>query len=204
MILVHCSRERLDPNWVETGTASDMIEVIETVESGRAKVSFEATCDFLHLKHVDNQPPLKWMKNRQCADAGIVLDQGESLHLHVVELKSSLKSKDWDGVKSQFSGMIANVIALLATIGAPKPSEVTCHVSYTRDKIKPPVFADAGDTADTIALKMQLGSKDPLIDLSDWHSCRLNIFGYTNVKLCKILRDSNTGEAAGSFEVAAA
>lgn len=204
MILAHCDRGRLDPNWVVFGTAHAIIEVIETVESGKAKVSFTASRDFLHLKHVDNKPPLKWMRNRQCADAGIVLDYGESLHLHVVELKSTLRSKDWDGVRSQFSGMIANVIALLAAIGAPKPSGVTCHVSYTRNQIRPPVDSDPADTADTIALKMQVGSKEPLIDLSDWHLCRLDVFGYTNVELRKIPRDIDTGEGKGSLDLAAA
>lgn len=202
MILVHCERERLDPNWVKFGTAPEIIEVIETVESGKATVYFTAPSDFLHLKHVENQPPLKWMKNRQCADAGIVLDYGESLHLHVVELKSTLRSKDWDGIRSQFSGMIANVIALLATVGAPKPSGVTCHVSYTLNKIRPPVDSDPADTADTIALKMQVGSKDPLIDLSDWHSSRLDVFGYTDVELCKIPRNIDTGEGTGSLQSA--
>ncbi|MFA7751960.1 hypothetical protein, partial [Klebsiella pneumoniae] len=120
MILSSCNTEILDPNWV-TLRENGEIEIIETASSGAGRVTFTSALPFIHLRHLDDQPPLKWTKNRRCADAAIIVEDGEDLCLHIVELKSKLTTKGWLIVKEQISGMIANATAMLAVINGPRP-----------------------------------------------------------------------------------
>lgn len=191
-MLDQCKNERLNPSWA-TIVSSGEVEVVETTPSGAAKVVFPVPAPLLYLKHLDNQPPLKWAANRRCADGAIAVEAEGQLHLHVVELKSKLSRKDWFGVKQQFEGMIANAIAALAVIGAPRPIEVVCHISYLEETVT------STSTPDIILLKIPLGGTSLIGDVKDWESERVNLFGYLDIPVRKIVRDRITGTGQGDL-----
>lgn len=187
-----CKIELLDPSWVTSGE-SGSVEVIEKVASGAARVTFSSPGPFIHLKHLDDQPPLKWAKNRRCADAAILTQNEDDLCLHVVELKSKLTTKSWLIVKQQLSGMIANAIAMLAVSGGPKPKRIVCHVSFTEDMI------GSSSTPDLVLLKVATGNFNPIGLTEDWTSGVLELFGHQDIPLRKIPRDLATGEGIGDL-----
>lgn len=191
-MLEHCKSERLNPDWA-TIVSSGNIEVVETVVSGAARVVFTVESPSLHLKHLDNKPPLKWAANRRCADGAIAVEFGDELHLHVIELKSKLTRKEWLGVKQQLEGMIANAIAALAVIGAPRPIDVVCHVSFLDETVT------SISTPDLILLKLPVGGSTILGDVEDWKSGRTELFGYTDIQIRKIPRDRVTGTGHGDL-----
>lgn len=191
-MILACKRERLDPMWLELSQGGE-ISVIEQTTGGEAKVTFSCETAALHLKHLDNQPPIAWVRNRKCADAAILVEEGGGIRLHVVELKSKLTRKEWLSAKLQFEGMIANVIAALAIMEGPKPTSVVCHISYTSAVLGP------GEVADPILLKMKVGGGAVVGDLSDWEEEKLSLFGFSGVPLRKIPRDPATGQASSTL-----
>lgn len=195
MTLSSCNVDLLDPNWV-TSQESGPVEVIERALGGAARVVFPFAHRFLHLKHLDDQPPLKWSKNRRCADAAIIIEEGPELCLHVVELKSKLTTKTWLTVKQQLSGMIANATAMLAVTGGPQPKKIICHVSFTEDAV------GTAATADPILLKLMVGAATPIGKTDDWASAKLELFGFRDIPLRKIPRDPATGDGEGDLSCA--
>jgi hypothetical protein len=190
--LANCKVERLNPDWALL-LAGGPMDVVETAEGGVAKVTFTSAGNCLYLKHLDDQPPLKWTRNRRCADAAIIVQESDGLCLHVVELKSKLTTKEWLKAQTQLEGMIANAIALLAVVDGPRPTHVVCHVSYITESI------GSTATADPILLKIKIGGSHQIGDTTGWHEGQLKLFGYEDIQLRKIVRDEGTGVGVGDL-----
>lgn len=178
-----------DNSWI-LATSQD-IAVEELNASGAAEVTFPNDSLAIYIKHLDNQPPLKWTKNRRCADAAIVVQEGDDLKLHVVELKSKLTRTEWLKAKEQCAGMVANTIAVLAVGGLGRPSAVVYHVSFTEDVV------NDNNKTNTVLMKVPLGGKSIIGDVSDWKNSHTAILGYSSVEIRKILRDAATGKGLG-------
>ncbi|MFM7853374.1 MAG: hypothetical protein ACKO96_16000, partial [Flammeovirgaceae bacterium] len=109
---------------------------------------------FVVLRHLDDQPPLKWVKNKECADAALFVRRGGSNCLHVIELKSKITLAEWKKAKLQFEGMIFNAKSLLSVVDGESIDEFFCHISFSKDAI------NISETDDPVLLKTALGGDE--------------------------------------------
>lgn len=162
---------------------NEAIEIVEANESGAGKAIFTTNKEALHIKHVRNAPPIKWMKNQKCADGAIVIVDPDVV-LHVVELKKTIGNGKWDDIRSQIEGMIFNAIAILAVIGIDRPNEIICHIAYETDRMP------AAGSANSISLKFPVGGAKPIGGALDWANSRITLDNFGGITLRKIHRNN--------------
>lgn len=146
---------------------------------------------YILFNHLDDQPPLKWARNKKCADAALIVESEGGVDIHIVELKSKLTVGEWSKARLQFEGMIFNARALVSVIEVQNVKSITCHISYVRDAINP------SETDDPVLLKLPLGELGGLGGAGDWFSGRVRIDGLPEMNLFKWQRDVTTNEANG-------
>lgn len=108
--------------------------ISERNESGRASLEcvFEGPALRFKLDGGDNFPGLS---TRKCADAVLVLDPwGTAPHIHIIELKRTVKPREWEEIKQQFYGALLRTAAL-ASLCAMELSSVSCYVAYREEKM---------------------------------------------------------------------
>lgn len=191
MTFAECRTNVLAEEWCRL-VSPGALRVFEDAVGGEAEVEFEVRAEALHLRQIDDRPPLKWMQNRKCADDAIIIKSDEGVAVHIIELKSKLTRKEWIKARSQFEGMLANSMALLAVIGAPSPNRVVVHISYQSENVS------SNQIADTVFLKLQVGSTSAIGQVDDWLAEKLELFGYT-AELRKIPRDCVTRRGVGDL-----
>lgn len=177
--------DRLEKDWYVRKSNGD-IDVTEKFEGGTdAIVSFAVEEDTFAFFHRDNRVPLRWCRNRSCADAAIVVSHDDGPILHVVELKSKVTNKEWLKAKKQFEGMALNYMALAGVVEGGVPSKAVFHISYESE-----IVADS-ETSDPILLKMSVGSGEVLGEIDDWVSEKVDVLHWQNAELRKIQRGAD-------------
>lgn len=167
------------------------IEIEEKKPDAKGIISFAVKKPCLAIRNPGDKPPLAWAANGKCADGAIVIETDEGPSAHIVELKSGIGPGTWKSVKSQFEGMLLNVIAVAAAGEVPKPSAVICHNAYKKDQ-----FGSQG-AVDPILIKATTGGTSSIGITSDWHEGTVELPGYGQVELRKIQRSLSDGSGTG-------
>lgn len=157
----------------------------EASGSGKGTITFQVSSAFLAFQAVDDRPPTRWIKEKKCADGAFILFGDDETHLHIVEMKSGLRLKDWQHVRLQFKGMLLNAYAIKGLIDLDGYSKVTCYIAYSRDLLSP------ATPTTPVLRKFQLGTNKPLADIGDWLSGTIQLEKNITADIIKIKRDAN-------------
>ncbi len=124
--------ELLNASYVSFKEGTFFIE--EMVDSGKGRSFFHSTAPVLLMKS-NHQGPLIWaLDNKKCAEGGFIVFNDDGLTLHLLEMKSQLRRRDWSRVKEQLMGMYLASIAIMHILQLERPISVTAYVAYTEDK----------------------------------------------------------------------
>jgi len=106
-----CLEERI--NWIsaEYRQYDNTVSVEEKVEEGKAKVVFTAETKLLSIS-VSHRNRLNYLRQQKVADGTICKFSDNSIELHIVECKKTIKPASWFKAKEQFEGALLNSIAL--------------------------------------------------------------------------------------------
>ena len=98
----------------------------------------------------------------KCIDHFIIVYKNEQWQLHMFEMKTTVGSKTWEGIKQKFRSSYLNICALCTFLGI-NIDETFAYTTY--DKVK---FDDIKSTADLSTMKVPLGSKPPKKAIEEW------------------------------------
>lgn len=165
------------------------VQISEKKEEGQGTVTFEIPGKALLIKAKD-QAPLIWaLKNGKCAEGAFLTYEENQYHLHIVELKRTVRLSNWKNIINQFEGMFLSSIALLRLIDILSVDKITCYIAYNNDKF----YTDK--SPQPALLKTHVGMKNPLSGLNEWEKCHVELPLAFNASIKKIERDQNTGNA---------
>lgn len=157
----------------------------ETVDLGKGRSFFNSTVPVLLMKS-NHQGPLIWaLGNKKCAEGGFIVFNDNGLTLHLLEMKSQLRRRDWSRVKEQLMGMYLASIAVMHILQLDRPISVIVYVAYTEDKIQ------QRDERSYINNKMINPEQD--IELQEWSQGKLHLPHGVIAEIRKGVRDS-TGD----------
>ncbi|WP_455962729.1 hypothetical protein [Methylorubrum aminovorans] len=172
-------------DYIELKT-EETVEIVEANEKGAGRAVFEIKGNALLIRHFRDKPPLKWSKNQKCADGAILIEDGITNSLHVVELKKTVSEKKWPDIREQYEGMIHNVLAILAVLDIKRPKTITCHIAFETDKM--PILS----STNPVLLKFPVGEARPIGGALDWANSRITLSSFGGVKLQKIQRGAGS------------
>lgn len=109
--------------------------VEELDAQGKGRIEFTGSGTALGLRPVRDNMPLLWFHENECADGAFIMDDDEGIHIHLVELKSTVNAGKWSKARRQFEGMYANAIAVLGFFDVAVPHRITCHLALKKQNI---------------------------------------------------------------------
>ncbi len=188
--MIDSCREHLchfNGNYIHEVAGSFFIEEKDVGGIGKAFFESEEPC-ILFKTH--NNPPLVWaLRNAKCADGAFLSSSGGHFHLHIVELKSSLKPSTWEHVLKQFNGMYLSAIAACRLLEVTTIASVTCYIAYKNDRM------DQMETANPVLIKSLVGKKNPFNSQVEWTNGSVLLPFGTSALLKKAVRDPVTNDA---------
>lgn len=159
----------LDKQYVYEINPNTQFSVVECKAGGEGKCFFISTNPVLFIKAKDQAPVVWSLKNKKCAEAAfLVKDERGNIHLHIVEMKSSLNLGEFNKVLEQLKGMFLSAIAVLGILKLPEPETVTTYLAFKKDKIS------EIDSAQPILLKLQVGGAR-MPGMNEWITGRINL-----------------------------
>ena len=166
---------------------SACIEIEERSPEGRAAVKFQAKTPLLSVRTTEGNA-LSYLKQRKVADGTICQWKEGQFYLHIIELKRTVREKNWLQTKEQFEGALQNAHALCGVIGETAIAQVTLYTGYRHDKVPQSV-----ESANPILNKARVGQRGGGA-LADWHTEHLMMMG-CRVRHIKVqLDDCGDGE----------
>ena len=94
---------------------SDEIFHLTEKGEGQADVEVSLSNPCILFRDLENRK-LKYFKNNKCADYVLFEYQGQNWIVHIFELKKTVKTKEWEHIKQQFSGALQNALALAGVL----------------------------------------------------------------------------------------
>lgn len=83
---------------------------------GVANLQVSLTSPCILFKKLDKNK-LPYLKIKTCADYVLFENRNDEWFVHIFELKTSVKAKEWIHIKKQFSGALQNAYALAGVLG---------------------------------------------------------------------------------------
>lgn len=155
----------LDSNHVQHG---NRVRVVEANEEGEAEVTISSANPLLVVNTSDKNA-LRYLTQRKVAD-GTVCEflSNDTVILHLLECKRTVKEKSWQQVKEQFHGALLNAFAVCGVLNVKQIAEVRLYTAYRDDKLDPV------NTANPSLLKAPVGGKQPAPAI-EWQQGRVRI-----------------------------
>jgi hypothetical protein len=111
-----------------------------------------------------SQSPLIWaLAQRKCADGALIAFHDNETHLHIVELKATVKLGNWADILHQFEGMFLTSLAVAHLLNIHRPTHVTCYIAMIKNLITHP-----SRTASPTLLKFPVGGRETFGRLETW------------------------------------
>lgn len=126
--------EHLNPDHIRIGNGSS-VEIIETETSGAGLVKFTVNGDYIFVKGRAGDHQIIWLKSKCCADGGVITFDEGRICMHIIELKSTVRKKEWEKAQKQFAGMLLNLLAILGCAGTTENIDVKCYLVYKKDAL---------------------------------------------------------------------
>jgi hypothetical protein len=139
--------------YVSEITGSIVVTEVDPQGVGTAVFTTDKHCILIKPKH--NIVPIWSLSRRNCADGAFFLfdsDKNE-VRLHIVELKSIVRFKDWIKALGQIEGMFLVALAVGRLLHMHEVPRVTCYLVLKEDRIR----GSELETPSPILLKGQVG-----------------------------------------------
>lgn len=157
----------LDPMHYDRGSC---VEVEETTREGKALVRFTAQDELLSVRTTEKNA-LRYLTLQQVADGTVCQWKEGGLCLHIIELKRTVRGKNWQRIKAQFEGAVQNAQALCGVLGESRISQVTLYTGYLNDHVE---YAQSANPVLNKGLVGQRGGSS----LADWRAENLELMGH--------------------------
>lgn len=128
-------------------------EVLHLTEkgAGQADVEVGLSNPCILFKDLEKRK-LKYFKNDMCADYVLFEYKGQYWTIHIFELKRTVKTKEWEHIKRQFSGALQNALALAGVLDFNVDlKQVHLYTAYRNDLIN--------NEADPVAIRCEMHEK---------------------------------------------
>lgn len=167
-------KERL--KLLETGSGDKPVEISDKefhlIERGQGEadltVSLSTQC--ILFKGLEKKK-LQYFVNKKCADYVIFENKGGQWFVHILELKRSVGSDEWNTIKLQFAGALQNVYALAGVLGIHvEPENVKVYTVYRNDKIN--------HTANPVKLRCGMNAREhntESMEQAEWNAKQVEI-----------------------------
>ncbi|ETD72646.1 hypothetical protein V757_03070 [Pelistega indica] len=156
----------------------------ETKDQGKGKCTFFSKEPVLSIK-AQNKAPLIWsLKNRHCAEGAFLTFQAHGNLLHLIEMKSTLRTRAWNTAKKQFEGMHLSALAIIKLLQLNDPIQIRAYIVYSRDEMRAP------DVSSYVINKPLVGEVNKF-DGHDWTHSEIELNYNQEAQLIKIQRDHN-------------
>lgn len=129
-----------------------------------------------------------WIK--KCADA-IVFEQCEEdrWNLHIIECKRTVRERNWEDIKEQFSGAILHAYAIMGILGIQQFDKIQCYTAFRTNLLDPE------ESPNPILYKMPEEDESLDITFDDWFNGRISLLFLDELEHHKIrLDDMGNGE----------
>lgn len=131
--------------------ASTIVVVTESDPGGSGSVTLDLDVAAIALDNV-GAFHARWISQQKQADGAFVGRKAGRLHVHLVELKTTVGIGTWRKALKQYDGVLLDMLAFLGVLSAGRPARVFIHIAYQVDAITP------STTASPVALKVGLGT----------------------------------------------
>ena len=140
---------------------------------------------------------LQYFVNKKCADYLIFENKQDQWFVHILELKRSVGSSEWETIKLQFAGALQNAYALAGVLGIHIDLEhVKVYTVYRNDKLN--------HVANPAKLRCEIHERDRRADSkeqAEWNakSVEISFVDVIQLEHHKIKLDIETGEGKYSL-----
>lgn len=143
---------------------SDEIFHLTEKGEGQADVEVGLSNPCILFKDLEKRK-LKYFKNDMCADYVLFEYGGQNWIVHIFELKRTVKTKEWEHIKRQFSGALQNALALAGVLDFNVDlKQVHLYTAYRNDLIN----NDANPVAVRCQMHEQKHAEELAVD-DDWN-----------------------------------
>lgn len=135
------------------------IEIEESIESGYAKVKIICNNKIVVFKNMEKKK-LQNLKCKNCADYIIFEETQDGTVVHILEMKRTVKEKEWEHIKKQFLGAVLNSYALAGVLETEiDERKIEFYTCYRRDFLN-----------SSISMRVALADRTAKSGNAEWNS----------------------------------
>jgi hypothetical protein len=169
------------------------VEIEEKIESGYAKVKINCDNRIVVFKNMEKKR-LQNLKCKNCADYIIFEETEDGITVHILEMKRTVKEKEWEHIKKQFLGAVLNSYALAGVLETEiDERRIQFYTCYRRDLIN-----------SSVSMRAALANRTIKSGNAEWNSGMVKIEerGCSVKEFChhKIQLDEESGFAEYKIE----
>lgn len=166
------------------GNASQLIVITEKDLGGSGQIVVSTTKPVLPITGIEKLHT-SWLREKKTSDGAFIFKQGNSVQIHLFELKTTVGFKTWMKVIRQFEGLLLDILAMLGVLGSNWKISVVAYVAFQNDVLS------AANSISSTGLKLGLGTGKPTLDDQGWANSTLQVLNFQSVPLVKIVRDAS-------------
>lgn len=134
-------------------------EIVEENIEGYAKVQLKSDKRLIVFKKMEKNK-LQNLKYKNCADFIVFEEKEKNINVHIFEMKRTVRLKEWDHIKAQFTGALLNAYALAGILEEMiEKNNIYFYTCFRRDSINSP-----------IGMRTVLSNRKDEMDGADWFS----------------------------------
>lgn len=145
------------------------IKIVESDENGAGEAGFSVSGKAIQIRSVPGKSLILSLSHQKCADGAFLTFDNNNVHLHIVELKTTVRNKNWPDILKQFEGMFLCSVAIARLLGLDSISRVTCYLAHKHDKVN---FANG---AQLVLAKTPVGGRNTIGGVREWQTKNLNL-----------------------------
>lgn len=173
--------------------SDDKIVLIEKNENGKAELECRVKNYTIAFPEWDKKT-FSFVECQKCAD-GILFEKLPSNNwvIHILELKSTMNSSEWDKTKKQLNGAVIHGCACMGVLGITNIENIKFYAAYKKEKISV--------ATDPVLSKIPVGKISSEHTIADWREGKIIIpaLGNKLMNFDKIKLDPSTGQGSVSL-----
>ncbi|CAM2079423.1 MAG: hypothetical protein NSGCLCUN01_03643 [uncultured Clostridium sp.] len=180
---------KTDRSCIEISQENIFLE--ERSKDGEAKLDLIVNSPCIAFKQVDKNKN-SYFAYKKCADNMIFQNVNNTWVLHIVEFKKTVKSDEWEKIKTQFLGCLLNAIGMAGYLGINIDyKNIQLYTCFRNDKI------NSQRLASPIELRGKVGKSLKKNNTDDWEVGEVELSDFNKLKCRhnKIELNKDTGYA---------
>jgi hypothetical protein len=164
--------------------------ICEKDTAGKAELRLDLRFPSIQFKGADKRQ-WQYLANKKCADSIVFQYSNDQWALHIFEIKTTVRHKDWETIKKQFDGAFLNALAMAGFLKI-RIDRVTMHSCYRYDKLTSPM--------ESAEIKQALTNRESREAIDSWRrpEYRLN---YCENILCAHEKTQLDASGTGKIEL---